>query len=142
MTNPVETEIRALVRELLREVMPADPGARSEERRVRIASDADLAAFANRILDIARDPAEADAVRSGRVRFVLEGAPSSREGDPSPEPRPAAPVLRIEKGAVTEKTIAQAVANGTRLVLGPRAVVTPLAREAARKHGVGIERAS
>lgn len=142
MTNPVETEIRALVRELLREVMPAAAGAHSEERRVRIASDADLAAFANRILDIARDPAEADAVRSGRVRFVLDGVPSSGEGDPSPAPRPAAPVLRIDKGAVTEKTIAQAAANGTRLVLGPRAVVTPLAREAARKHGVGIERAS
>jgi hypothetical protein len=47
---------------------------------------------------------------------------------------------RIEKGAVTERTVQAAATAGARLVLGPRAVLTPLARDRARALGVPIEK--
>ena len=48
--------------------------------------------------------------------------------------------MRIAHGAVTERTIKKAADAGGRLVLGPGAVLTPLAREKARALGVDIER--
>jgi hypothetical protein len=143
-------EARKLVRELLQEALgngngmpasvppppvaavhrpstwsqPAAPGEviGNPERTetVRIESDADLAAFVRRVLD------QSDAIRSGRLRFTLGGA------------SPGA--MRIAHGAVTERTIKKAAEAGGRLVLGPGAVLTPLAREKARALGVDIER--
>ena len=47
---------------------------------------------------------------------------------------------RIDKGAVTERAVQAAASAGVRLVLGPRAVLTPLARDRARALGVPIEK--
>jgi hypothetical protein len=143
-------EARKLVRELLQEALgngngipasvppppvaavhrpstwsqPAAPGEviGNPERTetVRIESDADLAAFVRQVLD------QSDAIRAGRLRFTLGGA------------GPGA--MRIAHGAVTERTIKKAADAGGRLVLGPGAVLTPLAREKARALGVDIER--
>ena len=96
-----------------------DDAARTEI--VRIESDADLAAFVRSVLD------RGDEIRSGRLRFTLGGAPS-------------AGVVRVEHGAVTERTIKKAADAGARLVLGPGAVLTPLARDKARALGIEIER--
>jgi hypothetical protein len=46
----------------------------------------------------------------------------------------------VDKGAVTEAMVGQAAQAGARLVLGRRAVLTPLARDRARAAGVEIER--
>jgi hypothetical protein len=104
---------------------PAAPGEviGSPERTetVRIASDADLAAFVRLVLE------HGDEIRRGRLRFTLGGAtPTS--------------ALRVAHGAVTERTIKKAADAGGGLVLGPGAVLTPLAREKARALGVEIER--
>jgi hypothetical protein len=48
--------------------------------------------------------------------------------------------VRIEKGAVTERAIIAAAKDGHRIVLGARAVVTPLARDKARALGVALEK--
>jgi hypothetical protein len=144
-------EARKLVRELLQEALgngvptvppppvaavhrpstwsrPAAPGeviggsAHSHDVvAVTISSDADLERFVRSVLD------HADAIRQGRLRFTL-GAPSSPD------------VMRVAHGAVTERTIRKAADAGGRLVLGPGAVLTPLAREKARALGVDIER--
>src|SRR5262249_20810490 len=50
------------------------------------------------------------------------------------------PAHRVDKGAVTEEMVRQAARAGARLVLGRRAVLTPLARDRARAAGVEIER--
>ncbi|HLQ55497.1 MAG TPA: hypothetical protein VK162_14655, partial [Streptosporangiaceae bacterium] len=47
---------------------------------------------------------------------------------------------RVEKGAVTERAVIAAAKAGDRLVLGPRAVLTPLARDKARALGVLVEK--
>jgi hypothetical protein len=93
---------------------------------VAISSDADLDRFVRALAARCEDPAERAALRSGARRFTLAGAAGND--------------MRIESGAVTEKTVKQAAASGARLVLSPRAVLTPLARERARALKVEVER--
>jgi len=49
-------------------------------------------------------------------------------------------VQRVEKGAVTERMVAAAARDGAAMVLGPRAVLTPLARDKARALGVPVRK--
>ncbi len=46
----------------------------------------------------------------------------------------------VERGAVTERAVNAAAAAGARLQIGPRAVLTPLAKDRARVLGIVIER--
>jgi hypothetical protein len=58
---------------------------------------------------------------------------------PQRDDRPQA-VRRIERGAVTEAVVRQAARDGVGLVLGRRAVLTPLGRDLSRTLGVDVER--
>jgi hypothetical protein len=147
-------EMRAAVRAVLREVLPtvlpavlddardgaagAQPAGQPAER-VALADDRDLDAFVRRLAALCEDPAQRAALRDGRRRFVLGGGPATPRGYQAPPP-PAGGSVRVERGAVTERTVARAAADGCRLVLGRRAVLTPLARDKARVLGVEIEK--
>ena len=96
--------------------------------RVSLAGDDYLNRFVRDILT----RADREAILAGRVRFTLAGAEVSRAEGTGP--------TRIDRGAVTERTVAAAAKAGGRLVLGPRAVLTPLARDKARAKGIEIER--
>jgi hypothetical protein len=96
---------------------------------VSIRTDADLAAFVLHLLHLFENPKHRDALRAGRLRFRLVAPAAGGQGQPS---------HRIEKGAVTEAMVAASARAGTRLVLGRRAVLTPLARDRARATGVEI----
>jgi hypothetical protein len=139
-------ELRALVREVMRDVLPQ--GLVVTET-VNLSTDEDLAAFVKRLLDL--DPGQREELRSGRKRFRMAGpqAPSVPAGagqagagqsNGAERAGPSAPVRRIERGAVTEAAIAAAARAGERLVLGRGAVLTPLARDRARASGVQIEK--
>ena len=125
-------DLRAVIREVLRDLLPAGI---SDTETVNLSTDADLAAFVDRLLSL--DPGEREEIRAGRKRFRL-AAPA-----PAGPSRPAAPpdgVRRIDKGAVTEAIVKKAAQAGERLVLGRAAVLTPLAAERARAAGVRIDR--
>ena len=128
-------ELRALVREVIRDVLPQ--GLPVTET-VNLSTDEDLASFVKRLLDL--DPGQCEELRSGRKRFTL--APSVPAGAPQGAERAGetTPARRIERGAVTEAVINQAARAGQRLVLGRAAVLTPLARDRARASGVQIEK--
>ena len=96
---------------------------------VTIRTDADLGAFVLHLLHLFENPKHRDALRSGRLRFRLAATAA---------PGSAQPSHRIEKGAVTEAMVAASARAGARLVLGRRAVLTPLARDRARAAGVEI----
>ena len=81
------------------------------------------------------NPRDRMAIRSGRLRFRL-GATAATGGAAAP----AGAVIRVERGAVTERAVRDAAAAGARLVLAPRAVLTPMARDRARSLGVEIEK--
>jgi hypothetical protein len=161
----VRDVVRDVVREGLPELLAArrDPAGEST-RLVRLRDDAELDAFVQDLLQLLADPARRDDVRSGRLRFRLAPAGSPEPGAGTYDPTrgrvgadlPARPgearpgnarpgnarhgERRIEAGAVTERVVAEAAAAGVDLVLGPRAVLTPLARDRARSAGVAIVR--
>jgi hypothetical protein len=110
---------------------PPDPAAWT----VRISSDDDLHAFALRVLKLAGNPKLRRDLIAGRIRFTLAGPVTAGPVTAGP-----AAAHRVDKGAVTERAVAAAAKAGARLVLGPRAVLTPLAKDKARALGVPIEK--
>jgi hypothetical protein len=131
---------------------------------VRLATDADLHDFVLQIVRLADNPKRRRDLVAGRLRFTL-AATDSAPAPPGFGPGPgharatwsddgresAVPAERgragasggdhrIERGAVTERAVQAAASAGARLVLGPRAVLTPLARDRARALGVPIEK--
>jgi hypothetical protein len=156
----VNDELRELIREVIRDVLPK--GLPSVET-VNLSTDEDLAAFVARLLDLDTDARE--DLRTGRKRFRLAVKPppqapqtssvtSSLTVSAAPGGNGAhgsnglvvvnasagPPTRRIERGAVTEKMIRDAARAGERLVLGPGAVLTPLAQDRARASGVEISK--
>ena len=136
-------ELRALVREVIRDVLP---NGLPVTETVDLSTDEDLAAFVKRLLDL--DPDQREELRSGRKRFRLPeissatSASSVAAGAVNGAERAgeSTPARRIERGAVTEAVISQAARAGQRLLLGRGAVLTPLARDRARATGVQIEK--
>jgi hypothetical protein len=101
-----------------------------EVRPVRLATDEELHEFVLQVIALADNPKRRRDLLAGRLRFTL-GPARAPEGPAD---------HRIEKGAVTERAVQAAASAGARLVLGPRAVLTPLARDRARALGVPIEK--
>jgi hypothetical protein len=106
---------------------------------VTLRTDADLERFVLALLARFEDPGQREAVRAGRVRFTLGEAAPARGGAPAGAPAGAG-AIHVARGAVTERKVAEAAKAGARLVLGPGAVLTPLAREKARALGIELER--
>jgi hypothetical protein len=87
--------------------------------------------FALDIVRLAGNPARRADLIAGRLRFTLAGPPTADAQRPE---------HRVDAGAVTERAVQAAARAGERLVLGPRAVLTPLARDRALALGVPIEK--
>jgi hypothetical protein len=153
VTTETSDELRALVREVLADLLPSGAAAPArpvtpvppaqppggdplstptgEVETVLLRTDAELGAFVGRLLHLFESPKTRDDLRSGRLRFRLS---------PPSVPGSVQPVHRVERGAVTEATVKLAARSGARLVLGPEAVLTPLARDRARAAGVPVEK--
>jgi hypothetical protein len=108
---------------------PAD-GHDGSRQEVRLSTDAELHAFVLRVLQLADNPKRRRDILTGRLRFTLAAG-----GHQAP-----AVTQRVDKGAVTERAVIAAARAGAGLVLGPRAVLTPLARDKARTLGVPVEK--
>ena len=107
---------------------------------VSLRSDEDLDRFVLALLARFEDPSQREAIRAGRLRFTLGQTGGAGRPAAGAAGRPAAGTIRVERGAVTERKVEEAARAGARLVLGPGAVLTPLAREKARAKGIAIER--
>jgi hypothetical protein len=115
----------------------ANPGAGARVEVITIDTDDDLMQFVRQLLSRIANPRDRLAIHTGKLRFALRSRPGSPAADAV---APAGPVTRIAKGAVTERVIRDAANAGTRLVLAPGTVLTPLGRERAQALGVEIER--
>jgi hypothetical protein len=137
-------ELRDAVRGVLRDVLPdllsdrRQSFAATTSEAVSLHTDADLDTFVRRLLVMFEDPAQREAVRTGRTSFRLAAEATDRT--PQGSHGTTGGVVRVERGAVTEKRVGQAAAHGARLVVGRRAVLTPLARDKARALGVVVEK--
>lgn len=120
--------------------MPAPVRAPGEAERhqvegVRITDDRELDQFVRHLLALFENPKRRQDLRAGHLRFRLLGSPRTHA-----DPGHRVAVRRIDKGAVTEKVVADTADRGESLQLGKRAILTPLAREKARSLGVHIEK--
>jgi hypothetical protein len=135
--------LRGLVREVIAELVAEGVGASARSvapaaarvEDVTIAGDGDLQAFALRLLGMFEDPVARQDLRAGRIRFRLANGAAAPSAPSTPS---AGQVQRIDRGAVTERAVRAAAGAGADLVLGPKAVLTPLARDQARRLGVRI----
>jgi len=152
--RPDSQALRRMVREVLREVLPAGlnagaPGAPGAERveTVSIRNDAELAIFVGRLLDLCADRETREALRGGRYRFRLDanrgtGVPAAemaRDGELAGGRHDDA-VQRFERGVLSEARVVKFAQSAQRIVVNQRVVVTPLARDKARQLGVKLER--
>lgn len=124
----------------------APPRPKVREEHVTIRSDADLAAFVQRLAKILADGRSREEIEQGRWVFRLgEGGSVRLPAAQVSLPSPAAPVVtaaRIERGIVSERQI-EALPSGTsRLQVGRAVRFTPLARDRLRARGIEIERTS
>lgn len=103
--------------------------------RVVLRSDADLDVFVRGLARRLESSHERTAILSGTVRFQLDEVPVAGAAS-----APVAQAIRVERGAVTERVVKEAAKAGARLVLSPRAVLTPMARDRARSLGVEIQK--
>lgn len=148
--------IAELIREVLAEELarlrvgvPSVGRAREEgvrEEQVRIADDADLAAFARRVLAMAGDREARDAFEKGRFVFRLEaGAGTAGAGIDPPAPAAssragAGHTEVIGRGLLSERHAERLPRGTVRVRLGRNVRMTPLARDRLRRRGIAIER--
>jgi hypothetical protein len=142
--------VRAIIREVLAEELqrfkagPATgraPRPQVREERVSIATDADLAAFVARLLDLTRDGQARREIEEQRHVFRLAAGPAPGERAASPA-RPLVHTARIDTGMVSERQIDALPPGTSQLVIGKLVRLTPLARDRARARGITLERAS
>jgi hypothetical protein len=142
---------KSLLRDLVKSVIAEEVAAirkpktasapAASEERVAIGNDADLVAFARRVLSVASDPAKAKEIAAGRYPFRLDRPAPQHVAAPAPQATaPAAQSHRIDSGVVTESTLNKLPRGLSRLLLGPGVTVTPLAKDRARTLGLTFER--
>ena len=162
VTDPAIAE---LIREVLAEEL-ARLRADVREERVRIADDADLAAFAKRVLAVADDRETREALESGRLVFRLDAGAgiaagtagrhdsgdgrvrSGREPGVVAASSPATVSTQgstghtetIESGLLSERHVERLPRGTARVRLGRGVKLTPLARDRLRRRGIAIER--
>lgn len=124
-----------MVRDVLREAIAARAATGTAPvpgpKAVSIVCDADLQAFVARLAA----PGMIEAVRAGTVEFRLAAAAAL----PVATARQSAHL--VMDGVISEQKLL-GIAAGTTIALGPDAVLTPLAKDAARRLGLKFERNS
>ncbi|GAB5467816.1 MAG: hypothetical protein Kilf2KO_08460 [Rhodospirillales bacterium] len=139
----MDSDIRSLIRQVLAEELAKlkpSGGTQRHEEPVRIANDADLAAFVARILTLSRDGQIRREIEAGHRVFRLDssGGPAS-----APPASPAAPVRQsafVAGGFLSERQVDALPEGVERLQVGKAVRFTPLARDRLRQRGIAIER--
>ena len=116
---------------------------------ITVAGDADLNAFAQQVALCALERDLLGAIASNRVRFRLAGgAPAA----PAPRPAEAQTAIQAappptggeafhwEQGLLSETKVTEIARTHTKLTLGRRALMTPLAWDRARSLGLQVAR--
>lgn len=139
--------LRALIRDVIAtEVAAVKSGGGQaanppgDDRKVRIASDADLNAFAKRVLSLAADSSIQQSIAAGTYGFRLEGSASGHSAPTGGSSQVSGSTLRIDEGVVTETMLNRLAKGVTKIQLAPGVSLTPLAKDRVRSLNLTIER--
>ena len=154
MSGISSDEIRQLVRDALRELLPASkakpeaqggtlqsrlrsalPGQGPAQIEVKLDTGEDLRALARDLLQASEDVKA--GILSGKIELRLAVRNNGSSTAPISAPKSQ---HRISKGVVTEVMVAEIGKTHNRLVIGKGVVVTPLARDRAREVKLEIVR--
>lgn len=156
--------LRQMVREVMAEELQQlrsdqkdrEPPASAREEIISIRSDADLADFVRRLLNMTNNPKTRDDLASGRLQFKL-GSPAQHQHSEIPPVTPSqvqpvtpsqvqpvallqVPPVALPQGFVLEKHIDQLPAGTRHVTAGKKVRLTPLARDRLRAKNITIER--
>lgn len=140
------SELRHLIREVLAEELakaaPSQVAPRVTEEQVSIRSNADLAVFVQRLMGASQDGRLRADIEAGRhvFRLVDHGAAQIQAHQPVGRNPGAQPVVRFEKGLVSERDVASLPQDARRIDVGKTVRFTPLARDELRRRGIKVER--
>ena len=129
-----KTELRSMVRDVLREAMATRMVSTTGPTPVRITSDADLQAFVARL----SAPGVIDAVRSGAMKFILTNVNATPAAFHATTCSNTTSMQAMD-GVVSERKLAS-ITRGTTVKLTANAVVTPMGKDIARRLGLKFER--
>ncbi len=135
MNAETSNELRGLVREVLRETLVSRGAPAHGVETVSVSSEAELQAFVSRLASLG----VIEAVRAGKLRFELSRSATARPTATAMAFASSTAVAEVVEGVVGEQRIESFAGKGT-LILGPTAVLTPLARDKLRKLGLKVER--
>ena len=108
------------------------------EEHVTIATDADLQAFARKVLEHAGDPKSREDIEHGRLVFRLAGGVTTAPG--TAETLSHGSETIIETGIISERQVDRLPKDTKKLRITKRVRLTPLARDRLRHRGISIER--
>lgn len=131
--------VREVIRDALPELLAESIGGTAKSPRATT-TDADLDALVKHVAALCDDPRARAELKSGKRTVSwndVAGQPKSHAAVPAATSKAA---HRVERGAVTERAVLAAHQAGATLIVGRRAVLTPLARDRARALGVITEK--
>jgi len=140
------SELRHLIREILAEELakatPLEAAPRVTEEQVSIRSNADLAAFVQRLMGAAQDGRLRADIDSGRHVFRLadHGIQQVQAHQPNAPNPGVAPAVKFERGLVSERDVASLPQDARRIDVGKTVRFTPLAQDEMRRRGIKVER--
>lgn len=134
-------DLRKLVREVLRDVVPAKKDATpfagllrtALGRSKRVTVNGDLNGFARDIAAACDHPDLRAAIRDGQIQFHTASTSSAEAAAPRG-------MHRIDKGLLSEAAVIEAARASSRIVLGRGVAITPLARDKARELKIELVR--
>jgi hypothetical protein len=141
------SELRHLIREILVEELaraaPPTVVPQVTEEQVSIHSNADLAAFVQRLMAAAQDGRLRADIAAGRHVFRLadHGVSQVQAHQPTAPNPGTARAVRFERGMVSERDVASLPQDARRIDVGKTVRFTPLARDELRRRGIKVERA-
>jgi len=163
-------ELRALVRQALKDALGAGPGAgakpsapavaegagelarlvrkavadgRRAEISIALRTPDDADRFARHVAEASSDPEVKAAILAGKVRFVPVG-PAPAAAAPRPvaaaPPVQAAGAYEMASGVLSETRLVEIARSHKRIAIGAGVVLTPLARDKARELKIELTR--
>ncbi len=142
--------LRSLIQDVLRQEISlhsAESGAfadtspkpQTRQESLSIDSDSELMDFVHRLLEIAKDGKARKEIESGRWVFKLQNRGLSYSEDNNQATATNSSTSCFERGLISERQIDSLGPQVEKIIIGRRALLTPLARDVLQTRNIEVE---